>query len=99
MEVSIIDSWFKLQNVIARSEIIRRIIERRSNPVTMHDEFNHGIASSPFRSLRSFRLLAMTFFTTSLLSFPLLPPQLPRHTPRYAQFLFRSWVFFDQDAD
>ena len=53
--------------VIARSEIIQRIIERRSNPVTMYGEFNNGIpvcrtgrASSPFRSLRSLRLLAMT---------------------------------------
>jgi glycosyltransferase involved in cell wall biosynthesis len=41
--------------VIARSSA-----ERRSNPVTTHEEFSHGIASSPSRSLRSFGLLAMT---------------------------------------
>ncbi len=50
------------KSVIARSEIIQRIIERRSNPVTMHREFNYGIASSPSYSLRSLGLLAMTAY-------------------------------------
>ena len=40
--------------------IARNSTERRSNPVTTREEFNRGIASSPFRSLRSLRLLAMT---------------------------------------
>jgi hypothetical protein len=48
--------------VIARSEIIRRIISRRSNPVTTREEFSHGIASSPSRSLHSLGLLAMTSY-------------------------------------
>ena len=70
--------------VIARSSA-----GRRGNPVTMHEEFNHGIASSPSRSLRSLRLLAMTdisiIYSSSSIHKNLHPINIPHPTRFYFQ--------------